>query len=83
MRTTEMHAAGARLYLPPKQQAILDRAYADATKGMTLSVSEEAAIRDRAARQIEARSASKTITTTEATTLIREALSERRDHGAK
>jgi hypothetical protein len=79
MRTTEMHSAAARLYLPPKQQAVLDRAYSEATKGMTLSVAEEAAIRDQAARQIEARSTGKTvITVTAATALVREALAARR-----
>jgi hypothetical protein len=38
MRTTQMHSAAARLYLPPKWQVVLDRTYSEATKGMTLSV---------------------------------------------
>ena len=82
MRTTEMHAAGARLYLPAKQQAILDKAFKEVTKDKTLSASEEAAIRDKAARQIEARGKT-SISVGEASTLIREALFERREHGKK
>ena len=74
-----MHAAGARLYLPPKQQAILNRAYEEATKGMTLSAAEEAAVRNQAARQFEA-SGKARISVREATTLVREAMAERREH---
>ena len=74
-----MHAAGARLYLPPKQQAILNRAYLEATKGKTLSVSEEAAVRDKAAREIEARGKA-SISVQEARRFVREALFERREN---
>ena len=81
-RTTEMLAAGARLYLPAAQQKILDRAYEEATKGMRLSAAEEAAVRNLAARQFEA-SGKTRISVGEATTLVREALFERREHGKK
>ena len=74
-----MHAAGARLYLPPKQQAILDRAYSEATRGMSLSVSEEAAVRDKAAREIEA-TGKASISVQEARRFVREALFERREN---
>ena len=77
MRKTQIHAAGARLYLPPKQQAILDKAFTEATKGKTLSAAEEAAVRDKAAREIEARGKT-SISVQEARRFVREALFERR-----
>ena len=73
---------GARLYLAPKQQAILDKAFKEVTKDKTLSASEESAVRDKAAREIEARGKT-SISVGEATKFVREALFERREHGKK
>ncbi len=78
-RTTEMHAAGARLYLPAAQQKILDRAFKEATKGRTLSAAEEAAVRNQAARQFEA-TGKASISVQEARRFVREALFERREN---